>query len=267
MNLPADYHMHTPLCRHAVGNVVEYAQRAVEIGLTEIGFSDHAPMPQDDFDDWRMKFSELREYIGAVLFARKQFPQLKIRLGLEIDFIPGYEDWIEKLVSIYQWDYLIGSVHYVDNKWDIDNPKKIDEWKHHNITEVWENYIKRLKQAAKSGFFDIIGHIDLAKKFGHFPERDCSHLFRDFFKAVRENNALIEINTAGLRKDCKEIYPSRAILMIANKEQVGITFGSDAHSPDEVGMNFKEAVELAKQCGFTSYYTFESRNRKQITLL
>ncbi|MGC8743784.1 MAG: histidinol-phosphatase HisJ family protein [Verrucomicrobiia bacterium] len=266
MRLPADYHMHTPLCKHAVGEVFQYAQRAAEIGLNEIGFSDHAPMPQDDFDDWRMKFSELESYVNSVLKARQDFPQLTIRLGLEIDFIPGYENWIEKISSLYKWDYLIGSVHYVDSKWDIDNPKKIDEWKKRRVTQVWENYIIRLTEAAESGFFDIIGHIDLAKKFGHFPENDCSDLFRIFFKRARENNCLIEINTAGLRKECKEIYPAKSILKIANEERVGITFGSDAHSPEEVGMNFREAIDLAKSCGYTSCFVFESRKRKEMPL-
>ncbi|MGB9601954.1 MAG: histidinol-phosphatase HisJ family protein [Limisphaerales bacterium] len=265
MGLPPDYHMHTPLCKHAVGDVFQYARRAVEIGLDEIGFSDHAPMPRDDFDDWRMKFSELEGYVESVLNAQKEFPNIKIRLALEVDFIPGYEDWIEKLSSLNHWDYLIGSVHYVDNKWDIDNPGKIEEWKRHNVTEVWERYIMRLTEAANSGFFDIIGHIDLAKKFGHFPQKDCSELFRNFFRTARKNNVLIEINTAGLRKDCKEIYPGETILKIAHSEGVGITFGSDAHSPQEVGMNFKEALELAKRCGYTSYFTFESRNRKEVS--
>ncbi len=266
MIMPADYHIHTPLCRHAVGEPEEYAQRAIFIGLGEIGFSDHCPMPDDDFDDWRMRFSELEDYIESIINTRKKFPKLNIKLALEIDFIPGYEDWINKIASLYQWDYLIGSVHYLEDRWDIDNPKKLAEWKKHNVTDVWKHYILRLTQAAKSGFFDTIGHIDLAKKFGFFPENDCSDMFRDFLKTARQNNVLIEINTAGLRKECKEIYPSKKILTMAYQEMVGITFGSDAHSPEEVGMNFKEAIEMAKQCGYKSYYVFDSRNRKKMEL-
>ena len=267
MILPADYHIHTPLCRHAVGEPEEYAQKAILVGLKEIGFSDHSPMPEDDFDDWRMRFSELEGYIASVINTRKKFPELNIKLGLEIDFIPGYEAWIKKIASLYQWDYLIGSVHYVDNRWDIDNPKKLDEWKRHNVTEVWMCYIHRLIQTAKYGFFDTIGHIDLAKKFGFFPEDDCSDLFREFLKTAHQNNVLIEINTAGLRKEYKEIYPSKQILSMAYQEGVEITFGSDAHSPEEVGMNFKEAIELAKKCGYKNYYVFASRKRKKMELV
>lgn len=262
MNLPADYHIHTKLCRHAVGEVEDYVARAVEKGLTEIGFSDHAPMPVDDFDDWRMKFSELDVYIREVLTAREKFPQIKIRLALELDYIPGYEDWIIKLSEMYPWDYLIGSVHYVDNKWDIDNPNKKDEWRRHDVTAVWENYIKRLIQAADSGFFDIIGHVDLAKKFGHFPEKDCSGLFREFLKTSAKKGALIEINTAGLRKDCRQIYPAPQILSMAFEEGVGITFGSDSHAPEEVGMDFDKALALARACGFKQYHVFELRKKR-----
>src|SRR5512140_3091982 len=110
MTSPADYHMHTPLCRHAIGEPGEYAQAALAAGLDEIGFSDHAPMPQDDFDDWRMRASELQAYIEKVERARREFPQLTIRMGLEFDFIPGCESWIRELTARYPWDYLIGSV-------------------------------------------------------------------------------------------------------------------------------------------------------------
>jgi histidinol-phosphatase (PHP family) len=261
MILPADYHIHTKLCRHAVGEVEEYVAKAIERGLTEIGFSDHAPMPDDNFDDWRMKFSELNSYVNNIFEARKRFPQITIRLALELDFIPGYEEWIKKLSGMYPWDYLIGSVHYVENKWDIDNPNKKDEWNRHNVAEVWENYIKRLIKAAESGLFDIIGHVDLAKKFGHFPEKDCSDLFREFLKTVRLTNTLIEINTAGLRKDCRQIYPDPRILKMAKEEGVGITFGSDSHAPDEVAMDFDKAIDLAKSCGFSEYHVFESRKK------
>ena len=74
MSLPADYHMHTPLCRHAVGEPSEYAKRAVAIGLTEIGFSDHSPMARDNFDNWRMNSSQLDEYVEKVRRTQRDFP-------------------------------------------------------------------------------------------------------------------------------------------------------------------------------------------------
>ena len=109
MSLPADYHMHTPLCHHATGEPVEYAKRALELGLQEIGFSDHSPMPQDNFDNWRMNTDKLDEYVAQVQRVQKDFPQLTVRLALEVDYLPGYEDWIRDLAARHPWDYFIGS--------------------------------------------------------------------------------------------------------------------------------------------------------------
>jgi histidinol-phosphatase (PHP family) len=262
MSLPADYHMHTSLCRHAVGEPVEYAKHAVAIGLDEIGFSDHSPMRQDNFDNWRMSFSQLGEYVEKVRKARKDFPQLTIRLALEVDYLPGHEDWIRDLAARHPWDYFIGSVHYVSDSWAIDDPQKLSEWKHRDSFEVWSIYFERLTKAAESKLFEIIGHADLPKKFGHRPTRDCTPLYIKFLDGAKKSGCAIELNTAGLRKDCQEIYPSREILQLALQKGVPITFGSDAHAPEEVGMNFAEAVQLARSVGFTECRRFAQRKHR-----
>lgn len=262
MSLPADLHMHTPLCRHAIGEPLEYARRAVEIGLTEIGFSDHSPMPRDDFDDWRMFDRQLDEYVAKVRLAQREFPQLTIKLALEVDFLPGQEDWIRQLAARHPWDYFIGSVHYVSETWDIDNPAKLSEWKKRDPFEVWSAYFDWLTLAAKSKLFDIIGHADLPKKFGIRPQQNCAPLYEKFLNAVAQADCAIELNTAGLRKDCREIYPCRELLEMAFAKNIPITFGSDAHAPGEVGMNFAEAVELARRAGYTETCRFTRRQRE-----
>jgi histidinol-phosphatase (PHP family) len=275
MSLPADYHMHTPLCRHAAGEPVEYAKHAAAIGLTEIGFSDHSPMRRDDFDNWRMNISQLDEYVEKVRQAQQDFPQLTIRLALEVDYLPGHEDWIRELAARHPWDYFIGSVHYVSDSWDIDNPAKLSEWNHRDALEVWSAYFDRLTMAAASGLFEIIGHADLPKKFGHRPTRapasagssgaaDCTPLYEKFLAAVQKSGCAIELNTAGLRKDCREIYPSREILELAFQRGVPITFGSDAHAPGEVGMNFAEAVQLARSVGYQECRRFAHRKHRSV---
>jgi histidinol-phosphatase (PHP family) len=266
MSLPADYHMHTPLCRHAVGEPVDYARHAVEIGLTEIGFSDHSPMPRDDFDNWRMFDRQLEEYVAKVRRAQKEFPQLTIRLALEVDYLPGHEDWIRALAARHPWDYFIGSVHYVSDSWDIDNPAKLSEWKKRDAFEVWSLYFDRLTRAAESQLFDIIGHTDLPKKFGIRPEEDCTPLYEIFLAMAARSGCAIELNTAGLRKDCREIYPSRQILQLAFENHVPITFGSDAHAPEEVGMNLIEAVALARSVGYAETVRFHRRQRESVWL-
>jgi histidinol-phosphatase (PHP family) len=261
MSLPPDYHMHTPLCKHASGEPIDYARRALEIGLTEIGFSDHSPMARDDFDDWRMLTRELDEYVEKVRLAQNTYPQLTIRLALEVDYLPGHEDWIQNLATRHPWDYFIGSVHYVSDDWAVDSPYKLSKWKGRDPFEVWSIYFERLTKAAESGLFEIIGHADLPKKFGHRSTKDCTPLYENFLAAAKKHDCAIELNTAGLRKDCKEIYPSREILQIAFQKGVPITFGSDAHAPAEVGMNFTEAIQLARDVGYREGCQFVQRRR------
>ena len=265
MSLPADYHMHTPLCLHATGEPEEYVRHALKLGLPEMGFSDHSPMRQDNFDEWRMNFDKLAIYVEKVRRVQKDFPQIPIRMAMEVDYFPNGEDWIRELAAMYPWDYFIGSVHYVSDDWAIDDPKKISEWKNRDSYEVWRIYVERLTMAAESKLFEIIGHADLPKKFGHDPDAQCVKLYEKFFDAAKKSGCCIELNTAGLRKDCTEIYPGPEILKIAFQKGVPITFGSDAHAPGEVGMNFPDAVELARSVGYTKACRFANRQRQMVS--
>lgn len=265
MAWPADYHMHTPLCRHATGEPAEYAARARELGLTEIGFSDHSPMRQDDFDNWRMRFDQLDEYVEKIRRLQSD-SGLTVKLALEVDYLPGGEDWIRELAGRHRWDYLIGSVHYISDDWAVDNPEFIGRWKERDPFEVWSVYFDRFTRAAESGLFDIMAHADLPKKFGIYPKQDCAPLFKRFLDAVEKKKIAIELNTAGLRKPCQEIYPSRAFLQLAAQKRIPITFGSDAHAPSEVGANFTEAVELARSVGYTHFCRFTGRTQNESTL-
>ena len=121
--------MHTRLCRHAVGDATDLAAQAVKLGMREIGFSEHNPMPRDDYDDWHILQDSFDEYIEQVQKARRDHPQLTIKIALEMDYIPGMEDWIRDLAARHPWDYLIGAVHYVSDTWDLDNTKKLAEGK------------------------------------------------------------------------------------------------------------------------------------------
>jgi len=261
MQWPADYHMHTPLCQHAQGEPEEYAAHALKVGLTEIGFSDHSPMRQDGFDNWRMRLDQLDEYVEKVVRVRERFPNLTVKLALEVDFLPDQTDWIRELAARHPWDYFIGSVHYVANSWDVDNPQKLEEWSKRDVNDVWQVYLERLILSAESGLFEIIGHCDLAKKFCHYPTRDFLPLYDRFLQAAARTHTAIELNTAGLRKDCREIYPARAILERAYAHGVAITFGSDAHAPAEVGADFARAVGLAQNVGYKTCLRFTRRQR------
>jgi histidinol-phosphatase (PHP family) len=131
---------------------------------------------------------------------------------------------------------------------------------------VWSAYFERLTQAAASGLFDIIGHADLPKKFGIVPDQDLTPLFEKFLDAVRARNVAVELNTAGLRKECREIYPSAQLCREMRERGVAITFGSDAHAAAEVGAQWSEALTWAQAAGFKHWRRFEGRKPEEVAL-
>lgn len=263
----ADYHMHTPLCQHAEGWPGEYAAVALERGLPEIGFSDHSPM-SGIFDDWRMADAKFGQYIDIVSEAQLEFSaKLDIRLGLECDYLDGCENWINTLNSRTEFDYLIGSVHYLENGWAVDDPdpKWASRWTG-AIEDIWDQYWALYRRCASSGLFDFLAHPDLVKKFGHRPEGDLLRYYEPTIEVIAANNIAIELSTAGLRKPCAEMYPSREFLELACQADIPLVISSDAHRPEEVGMDFASAVSLAKDVGYTHTARFSKRNRTLVPL-
>jgi len=247
----ADYHTHTPLCMHAEGEPEAYIDAAIAAGLTEYGISDHAPAEPEPFDDWRMLMSDMPKYLEWIARARARAgDRLPVRTGLECDWLPGCEGWIEKLRGLSDWDYLIGSVHYLADKWDFDNPKWLGKWAEIDVEEAWQHYWNTYTEMADSGLFDICGHPDLIKKFGYRPAGDLSRFYEPAIDAIATSGALIEINTAGWHKPCEEQYPHLEFLELANQAGIGLTISSDAHAPSEVARDFDKAIALAKQAGY-----------------
>ncbi len=258
-----DYHIHTPLCHHAVGEPIDYVRAARGAGLTEIGFADHNPMPER-FDDWRMSLDDLPRYIEMVKEVDSaEFP---VRLGLECDFVEGYESWIEKITGRASWDYLIGSVHYIAPGWDVDNPKYLSRFKEHPVEEIWGLYWEHYIQCIESGLFDFVAHPDLPKKFGYRPEGDLRRYYEPAVEALSRRKVAFEINTAGLRKQVKEAYPAFDFVKLANEAGVALVINSDAHAPEEVGYGFDAARDLAWRAGYTKVCRFEKRHRVEVDL-
>jgi histidinol-phosphatase (PHP family) len=259
----ADYHVHTPLCHHATGWPTEFAARAVELGLGELGFADHNPMPER-FDDWRMLREDLPRYFEEVEKARAQFPQLTIRLGLECDYLAGREAWIEELRGMAEWDYFIGSVHYLPDGVEVDNPQFISRYRDGNVDEIWASYWKTYEAAIRSGLFDFVAHPDLPKKFGFRPDGDLRRFYEPVIAALAHTRTPFEINTAGWRKACTEQYPSREFLELAHAAAVPLLINSDAHSVAELAYGFLKAVALAKSVGYLATVSF---NRRQCSFV
>lgn len=266
--MPADYHTHTPLCRHADGEPEAYVDAAIAAGVTEYGVADHAPCAPEPFDDWRMLSAELPEYFAWIERARAHAGgRLAIRAGLECDWLPGCEAWIEDLTGRHAWDYLIGSVHYLGG-WDFDNPKWVPmgRWNEYDIDQVWGDYWKAYADMARSGLFDILAHADLVKKFGHVPAGDLDRFYEPAIDEIAAAGCTIEINTAGWHKPCAEQYPHSRFLELARSAGVPLVISSDAHHPREVGRDFDKAIALAKAAGYTETQLFHQRQATGVTL-
>ncbi len=261
----ADYHVHTPLCHHAKGWPTEFAARAVALGLGELGIADHNPMPER-FDDWRMLREDLPRYLEEVEKARAAFPQLTIRLGLECDFLAGRERWIEELRGLADWDYFIGSVHYLNDGTEVDHPLALKRYANGETEAIWAEYWPTYERAIRSGLFDFVAHPDLPKKFGFVPAGDLRRFYEPVIAALAETRTPFEINTAGWRKKCAEQYPARQFLELAQAANVGLLINSDAHDPADLGAGFEQAVALAKEAGFTHTTRFHRRAISSVPL-
>lgn len=264
--MPADYHTHTPLCRHAEGPPEAFVDAALAAGLTEYGVSDHAPQRPEPFDDWRMLEAELPEYFEWLQRARTHAAdRLPVRAGMECDWLDGCENWIADLASRYEWDYLIGSVHYLGD-WDFDNPKWLGRWSESDVDAVWTHYWKTYARMAESGLFDILGHPDLVKKFSFRPDGDLGRFYEPVVDAIAASGCVIELNTAGWHKPCAEAYPAMGFLELACSAGVPLVISSDAHAPREIARDFSKAIDLAKAAGYRETQLFEKRRRRSESL-
>ncbi|MGG7072907.1 histidinol-phosphatase [Campylobacter sp. 9BO] len=254
--MKVDLHNHTTLCKHATKEQTEYIKQALSIGCEIYGISDHAPM---DFDEaYRMSFDQMDEYENLVKNLQEIYKSdIKILLGYEVDFLDGFMD---ERVFARKVDYLIGSVHFIGG-WGFDNPEFIGEYKNKDIDKIWQDYFLCIKKLAKCGKFDIVGHIDLMKIFKFLPKTDIRILAKDALNAIKKANLVVEINSAGLRKPVCEQYPSREILQMIYELDIPITFGSDAHAPEQVGFEGAKCENLAREIGFSKCAFFEQRDR------
>lgn len=255
----ADYHMHTSLCGHANGDPLEYAQHAITTGLKEIGFSDHAPLLSHRDPSITMDHAQLPLYHAMIERVRGQFADvLAVRVGIEADFLPGYEERTKAMLNSYPYDYVIGSVHFIA-EWGFDDPIQLKEWDKKDVNKVYREYFRLLRQSALSGMFNIMAHVDLVKKFDFHPTQDMTPELEETADVFKKTGVVVEINSSGLRKPVREMYPSLEYLKIFFRKGVPITFGSDAHEPQDVGKDFDKSRELALTAGYREYALFKER--------
>ena len=260
----ADYHIHTENSPDAKGSMEEYVRKAKEKALSEIGFSEHIIFHKIK-DAPSMPIKSMPTYLQHFLSLREK-SELPLKLGVEIDFIPGdNEEKIREFVQKHPFDYVIGAVHFI-GKWAVDHPSQTHEYSERDISQVYEEYFGIVKKLCESKLFDVLAHPDLIKIFGFKPKGDFSHVLIEVAEVMAKSNICAEINTSGLRKPCKDIYPSEQFLKILHSQNVPIVFGSDAHQPEDVGRDFREAVKLAKKAGYTHTCVFNRRRRKSLKI-
>ncbi len=253
-----DLHNHTYLCNHAEGEMEEYVLKAIELGIDVFGFSEHAPMKNFE-DGYRLVLEEQDFYQNSVLGLKEKYKdKIDILLGYEVDYIEG--DYLLDGIINAPVDYLIGSVHYLDS-WGFDNPEFIGEYEKRDIDKIWEEYFQAMQKMARSGHFDIVGHFDLMKVFDFLPKKNMKELCFEALKEIKKANMAIEINSAGFRKAPQEQYPSREILSLAYDLNIPITFGSDAHKIEQIGLFYKEVTLLAHQVGYKSCISYKKREK------
>lgn len=263
MILP-DYHMHTTLCNHAYGEMEEYVERAIDAGIREMGFSDHMPvMPEPHLC---MTFDQLPGYVERVLELRDRYrDSITIRLGCEMDIEMDRLDDIRSILSAYPFDYVIGSLHYLEG-WPFDQEQYSEVFKTGDVHEIYERYFDAVIRAARIGLYDIVGHLDVIKCMGYRPEEDLSPLYERVARALADAGLVYEINTSGFDKPVGEQYPSEGLIAALSRFGVPVTTGSDSHRPEHVGRYFDRALALLAAHGYTSVTCFEGRKRRQTAI-
>ena len=209
-----------------------------------------------EFDpDYRMSPEEVEEYEREIGELREKYRgKVEVVVGYEVDFTPLPH--FNRSTFDRSVDYFIGSVHFLD-RWGFDNPEFIREWERRRVEEVYEEYFYYLDQLVESGYFQIVGHLDLVKVFGHRPAGGVLKFVEPILKKIKRHGLVVELNSSGWRKPVGEPYPSPEIVRRMADLGIPITFGSDAHALEQVGYRLPELVELAKGVGYREAVYFK----------
>jgi histidinol-phosphatase (PHP family) len=277
--LLTDYHLHLRPDDPDAGageyftaaNADRYRSAASERGIAELGVSEHVYRFAQALQIWRHPFWEryahddLDEYCA---FVREQ---TDLRLGIEADFVPGAEDRTANLLQAREFDYVVGSVHFIrEGAVDMDDYSVWDSGpgRTRSVEEIWRRYFQTIGEAAASGLFDVLAHPDLVKYWSPnrperlLPEGDLRRYYELAIEGIAESGVAVEVSTAGLRKRAREIYPAPAFLEMCLQAGAPIALSSDAHRPQDVGADYEQALELLEGLGVSELCVFDRRVRR-----
>jgi histidinol-phosphatase (PHP family) len=261
MPYKTDYHIHTNFSDGKAAPE-DYILAARASGISEIGFSEHLSLFRDD-QTWCMDPGNSGRYIEYLHDLRNRTKGIRVKVGLEIDFISGKEKETGNFLDNLELDYRIGSVHYLGET-TVDSGPEFYEGK--DIDSLYESYFENVIGAVSSGLYDIIGHCDLIRIYGFRPAFDPEPLYRALAASMKKHDVAFELNTNGRNRPLADFYPDRRFLHIFREENVAICVNSDAHFPARVGQYFDEAYDLARSAGFTEMAVFSSRKRSMFPL-
>jgi len=264
-----DYHTHLRDSDEGVDHTVEAVEKYVEVaaerGVDEIGFAEHAYYFEQTRGLWDQQYMlercvyDLERYVGAVVEAKDR--GLPVKLGLEVDYFTGRERETVEVLAPYPWDYLLGSVHYVDGFPVDQEPGLVEKLGPH---EAWRRYFVWLRNAARSGLFDSLSHPDLVKHHGPRPDPEPTQLLHEeTADAIEAAGVCVEVSSAGLHKPVGELYPDPPLLEACRARGVPITLASDAHVPENVGRDLDRAIAHARAAGYERVTVFDRRARLQ----
>jgi histidinol-phosphatase (PHP family) len=258
----SDYHVHPDYSLDATGSIDQYCQKALKLGLRRICFTTHydADPVRKDFD-FLMKVEGkavpltpdlVNRYIDEIRKAEQKYSKsgLEVLAGLEVDYAPQIEEALRKDLVQFDLDYLLGAVHCLDHIAITSSAEAETYFKRKNVYEMCEEYYRTVTQAASSGLFQCIAHLDCYRKYGRsFYGDEILTAHRDYIQpalhALAKNNVGIEINTSARRQGQNDLYPSEEILELAKASGVKVTaIGSDAHKLDDLGKDIEEAYLL-----------------------
>lgn len=259
-----DYHVHPYYSLDAEGTVDEYCQRAISLGLSEIGFTPHLELDvrRRALDDKvrvggrivSMRSGWLSTFAEDVERARERYP-IETRVGVEIGYDEEMEEEIEEILDKHSFDFCLGAIHCLDHVAITDRREYELYYRNRLPEEVLHGYFSVLKKAIASQLFDGIAHFDVYKKYGlkyygNVIAELEDRFIEDALDCVVTHDIALEINTSGLRT-IGSPYPSESILRLAKKMGVSrVMIGSDCHKLTHLGCGLEGALELVQTLGF-----------------
>ena len=264
VHLRRDELEHTAAGHFTAANAERYLEVAAERGVDYLGVSEHVYRFRQSLSVWRHPFwvenalDDLDEYCAFVR------DETELRLGIEADFVPSREDRMANLLEERDWDYVVGSVHFLLDR-ALDMRGEWDVWRSADPDKVWRRYFETLGEAARTGLFDVLAHPDLVKVWGADaprPDGDLRRFYDLAMDGIADSDVAIEVSTAGLRKPVAEIYPAPAFLEMCLEAGRPVALSSDAHVPTDLAFRYDAALELLGSLGVTEIAVFERRERR-----